>query len=124
MNDLLLKDKAIRWAHPNVVAVDLGSWECFDVNNNIVNVDDVLVQAKIAELEAAEPMRLLRIKRNQLLAQTDWIATIDYPGTVEVQEQWLDYRQALRDLPANSDPQLDENGNLININWPTQPENS
>ena len=82
------------------------------------------IQAKIAELEAAEPIRLLRIQRNQLLAQTDWIATIDYPGTVEVQEQWLDYRQALRDLPANSDPQLDENGNLININWPTQPENS
>jgi len=82
------------------------------------------IQAKIAELEAAEPLRLLRIQRNQLLQQTDWIATIDYPGTVEVQEQWLDYRQALRDLPANSDPQLDENGNLININWPTQPENS
>ena len=79
---------------------------------------------KLAELQAAEPIRLLRIERNKLLQETDWIATIDYPGTVEVQEQWLDYRQALRDLPANSDPQLDENGNLININWPTQPENS
>ena len=30
------------------------------------------IQAKIAELKAAEPMRLLRIERNQLLAQTDW----------------------------------------------------
>jgi len=27
----------------------------------------------------------------------------------------------LRDLPANSEPQLDENGNLTNVNWPVPP---
>ena len=94
------------------------------LDTNVAKPTEEEIQAKIAELQAAEPMRLLRIERKKLLQETDWIATIDYPGTVEVQEQWLDYRQALRDLPANSDPQLDENGNLININWPTQPENS
>ena len=117
--------KALRALRPNAqwaVGKDYNSLEWIDTKQSKPTEEQI--QEKIAELQAAEPMRLLRIKRNQLLAQTDWIATIDYPGTVEVQEQWLDYRQALRDLPANSDPQLDENGNLININWPTQPENS
>ncbi len=31
----------------------------------------------------------------------------------------IDYRQALRDLPETADPQLDENGNLTNVTWPT-----
>ena len=75
------------------------------------------IQEKIAELEAIEPMRLLRIQRNQLLQQTDWMALND----VVVSEEWKAYRQALRDLPVNSEPQLDENGDLINVNWPEEP---
>ena len=75
------------------------------------------IQAKIAELEAAEPMRLLRIERNQLLAQTDWRFRSDQTPS----QEWIDYCQALRDLPANSEPQLDENGNLTNVTWPTKP---
>jgi hypothetical protein len=34
----------------------------------------------------------------------------------------LDYRQALRDLPANCTPALDENGNLTGVTWPNKPE--
>jgi len=75
------------------------------------------IQSKIAELEAAEPMRLLRIERNQLLAQTDWRFRSDQTPS----QEWIDYCQALRDLPANSEPQLDENGNLTNVNWPVPP---
>ena len=75
------------------------------------------IQAKIAELEAAEPMRLLRIQRNQLLQQTDWRFRSDLTPS----QEWIDYCQALRDLPANSEPQLDENGNLTNVNWPVPP---
>ena len=66
---------------------------------------------------AAEPIRLLRIQRNRLLQETDWMALND----VVVSEEWKAYRQALRDLPANSEPQLDENGNLTNVTWPTKP---
>jgi len=75
------------------------------------------IQAKIAELQAAEPMRLLRIERNQLLQQTDWRFRSDLTPS----QEWIDYCQALRDLPANSEPQLDENGNLTNVNWPVPP---
>ena len=75
------------------------------------------IQAKIAELQAAEPLRLLRIQRNQLLQQTDWRFRSDLTPS----QEWIDYCQALRDLPANSEPQLDENGNLTNVNWPVPP---
>ena len=75
------------------------------------------IQAKIAELEAAEPMRLLRIERNRLIQQTDWRFRSDLTPS----QEWIDYCQALRDLPANSEPQLDENGNLTNVNWPVPP---
>ena len=54
------------------------------------------MNAKIAELNEAEPMRLLREKRDQLLAETDWWVLPD----VNVTPAQLTYRQALRDLPV------------------------
>ena len=77
------------------------------------------VKIKNAELEAAEPMRVLRLERNHRLAETDWRATVDYPGTDK--QLWLDYRQALRDLPATQEPKLDDQGNLTNVDWPEVP---
>ena len=76
------------------------------------------IEAKIAELQAAEPVRLLREKRNQLLAQSDWMANSD----VTMTEEWRVYRQALRDLPNTQTPSLDENGQLTNITWPEKPQ--
>ena len=52
------------------------------------------ITAKIAELEAAEPMRLLRLERNKRLANTDWWASSDLTMT----EAQTAYRQALRDI--------------------------
>ena len=75
------------------------------------------IQAKIAELEAAEPMRLLRQERNKLLAETDWRFRIDQ----EPSQAWYDYCQALRDLPATAEPKL-ENEMLTNVTWPKVPE--
>jgi len=76
------------------------------------------IQAKIIELQAAEPLRLLREQRNQLLTATDWWVLPDRTPT----QAQLDYRQALRDLPTNSpNAALDENGQLINVTWPTEP---
>ena len=38
-------------------------------------------------------------------------------------DEWKAYRQELRDIPATyPNPELDANGNLINITWPTRPE--
>ena len=77
------------------------------------------INEKITELQAAEPMRLLREERNRRLAETDWKDLPSYPGTD--QEEWRTYRQSLRDLPSTASPQLDEKGQLINVTWPTKP---
>ena len=74
------------------------------------------LQAKITELTVAEPMRILRQERTQLLAQSDWMANSD----VTMTEEWRVYRQALRDITTQT-PSLDENGQLTGIIWPTPP---
>jgi hypothetical protein len=77
------------------------------------------IDAKFAELKAVEPLRQLREQRTRILSKSDWMANSD----VTMSDAWRDYRQALRDLPANSpNVALDEQGNLINVTWPTKPE--
>jgi len=80
------------------------------------------IQAKIAELEAAEPLRLLRLERDHKLTEVDWWTSRALDGTALTEEQ-IAYRQALRDLPENSaNVAIDENGTLINVEWPVKPE--
>ncbi len=55
-------------------------------------------------------MENLRDERNFRLQKTDWRASTD----LTMSDDWKNYRQALRDLPANtSDPK--------NPTWPTPP---
>ena len=70
-------------------------------------------------LQSREPMRLLRVERDRLLAETDWMGNSD----VTMSSAWKTYRQALRDLPANSDPKLDSDGTLdmSSVTFPTKP---
>ena len=72
-------------------------------------------EAKLQELIDAQPLKKLRAERDELLSQTDKYATIDFPhGSEAAKQAWLDYRQALRDLPANTDPS--------NPTWPIAPD--
>ena len=77
------------------------------------------VTNKLAELDAAEPMRLLREERDKRIAKTDWRASSD----LEISNAWKIYRQALRDLPVSASPKLDSNYNLdfSSFTWPTEP---
>ena len=81
------------------------------------------VNLKVAELEKEEPMRLLRQKRNKLIAETDWTQANDIPFSTLKKQEWQVYRQQLRDLPANASPKLDSNYNLdlTSFTWPTPP---
>ena len=57
--------------------------------------------------------KLLRDKRDARLQSSDWKVTPGSPYESKINE-WKTYRQALRDLPANtSDPEK--------ITWPTRP---
>ena len=77
------------------------------------------VNSKIAELDNAEPMRLLREERDRRIAKTDWRAGSD----LTLASAWSTYRQALRDLPASASPKLDSNYelDLTSVTWPTKP---
>lgn len=77
------------------------------------------VKAKQDELIAGEPMRLLRVERNQKLAETDFYALSD----VTMSSEMTTYRQALRDLPSSANPTLNSDGSLnaSSFTWPTKP---
>jgi len=77
------------------------------------------VSDKKTELVNAEPMRLLRMERNRLLAETDWMANSD----VTLADNWKTYRQSLRDLPASAKPKLSADGSLdmSSVTFPTKP---
>ena len=55
----------------------------------------------------------VRNERNSLLSETDWVVTKASETGVAVSDDWKTYRQALRDVPSQSDPD--------NITWPTKP---
>ena len=63
------------------------------------------------------PVEVLRMERDILLRQTDWRFRSDLTPS----QAWIDYCQALRDLPATATPALDENGNITGVTWPTPP---
>jgi len=74
--------------------------------------DEELAERKAYERDVLpiRQMETLREKRNQLLAETDYFGMPDMTMTDEMRA----YRQALRDLPANTaDP--------ANPVWPTKP---
>ena len=81
------------------------------------------VNKKIADLQAEEPFRLLRIERNKLIAETDWTQLKDIDLDIIRERNWKNYRQALRDLPSKSTPKLDVNGELdmTSVTWPDKP---
>ena len=78
-----------------------------------------LTAEEIAEREAyardvlpLEQLKALRTRRDQLLTETDYLGLPDLGG---FSAEMTAYRQALRDLPANTtDP--------ANPVWPTKPE--
>ena len=77
------------------------------------------IEAELTRLTNAEPMRLLRVERDRLLAACDWRASSD----LTLADNWKTYRQALRDLPASASPKLNSDGDLdmTSVTWPTEP---
>ncbi len=84
------------------------------VNGEVIK----MTEEEIAEYNASQPTseqilaekwNNIRIQRNNKLFQTDWRACSD----LTLSDEWKNYRQALRDVPTQSDPD--------NIAWPTEP---
>ncbi len=57
----------------------------------------------------------IRFTRDELLKACDYIIMPDYPISDAKKQEWVSYRQALRDIPEQS-------GFPKNITWPEKPE--
>lgn len=89
--------------NPNGVLVDYNAQEIEQHNLDIAN--------EISPFEKS--IKSLRQTRNNLLAQTDWMANSD----VTMSNDWKTYRQELRDLTNG----LDTVDKVKNVTWPTKP---
>ena len=90
-----------------VVSGDTIRWDSPD----ITQPTEAEIDAEITRLTEQEPWVNLRQERNKRLSETDWWALSDSPA---ISDEQTAYRQALRDLPANTaDP--------LNPTWPTKP---
>lgn len=65
----------------------------------------------LPESQVADTMRS---KRNQLLAETDWVIVVSYEQESIVPDSWKQYRQTLRDITAQP-------GFPYEIEWPEKP---
>ena len=77
---------------------------------------------KVIEDRKVEAMTKLRSERDALFPSTDKYIMADYPINLEISKEWKRYRQHLRDLPGMSSPDLDADGNLTGVEWPTPPQ--
>ena len=90
-----------------------------NINGNRVQFTAEEETARDAEEQAwadgalARALADMRVKRNRLLAETDFYALSD----VTLSSDMTTYRQALRDLPAGKDT-VDK---VNNATWPTKP---
>jgi hypothetical protein len=75
-----------------------------EVNDDLVNEANTIEDNK----------KSIRSQRNTLLSQTDWALASDSPLTDEQKTEATTYRQALRDLPAQS--------GFPNVEFPTKPD--
>ena len=119
----ILIDDAIRAIHPDAqfTTVDgvITEWNSPDITQPTQEELD----AKLIELKAAEPYKLLREERNKLIAETDWTQLKDISLDSVREKNWKEYRQALRDLPNGSTPKLNSYGGLDmkSVSWPDKP---
>ena len=103
---------------------ELGYTEAFSVNEE-PNVSSIVwqgsetgrptiaqIEAKLVELNAALPMKILRDERNRRLQECDWTQGDDVPTAIK--SAWTTYRQALRDI-------TDTYTSLDTVVWPTKP---
>jgi len=68
-----------------------------------------------SEKLAVARAKAVRVERDRLLAACDWTAVTDSPLSAEAKTAWATYRQALRDIPAQSTFP-------ISVTWPTAPD--
>ena len=98
-----------------------------DASGSAIETDDTSkwgvtwkqISDKMTAIDAAAPLKQLRIERNAKLAETDYLALSD----VTLADNMKTYRQQLRDLPAAAGGKNAtlKDGVLENVTWPQKP---
>jgi hypothetical protein len=86
------------------------------ISERVVNLQTLRVERRQRRIPSIA--NLIRERRKQLLAGSDWTQSLDSPLSESKRAEWAAYRQALRDLP-------DEQGSVNSIDdvvWPTPPQ--
>tara|TARA_R100000700_G_scaffold10159_1_gene14715 strand:+ start:95 stop:418 length:324 start_codon:yes stop_codon:yes gene_type:complete len=96
-----------------------GKWTHRVANGVRIDLTDEEIEAKVDqelayEANPVEHWRNLRERRNNLLAECDWMAGSD----VTMSDEWKAYRQKLRDFPST----LNNTTIQAEITWPTKPD--
>lgn len=87
-----------------------------EIYDDIQWLDENTTLPTYEEFEREEKLNELRDIRNELLSRTDKFVIADWPHpTHERKQEWIDYRQSLRDLPSNTE-------NPENPKWPIRPD--
>ena len=113
-----MNHEAIYNTHPTVKRIkDVGgAVVAYDADGNEVTLDADAVASETTTVVNARNLRALRVKRNELLAETDWEIIKHKELGTNIPAALKTYRQALRDLPdpsVTSDP--------ANPTWPVKP---
>ena len=104
-----------------IVTPDLGvnqkrGDEVMGVSGQAVTLTKAAVDMTDSDIAARTALALVRLRENRdsLLVSCDWTQAADSPLSDEVIATWATYREALRDLPANTSDPLD-------VTWPDAP---
>lgn len=109
--------RKVLWIEYNITPVNYGTtWESIELEDGVEKPPKDEFDEKVSNFINSINILSLRKRRNTLLTQTDYLFTSDFPhATPEKKQEWLDYRQALRDLPdVTEDP--------ANPVWPVAPQ--
>ena len=108
------KGKALQSLAPGAEWVLRGD-ELEWLSTDIEQPSDAEIEAEVARLQEEQPKKEVRELRNRLLTDTDWVVVKHNELGTSIPQEWLDYRQALRDITEQS-------GFPDNVEWPQEPE--
>ena len=101
------------WKAYNQLTEKLASVAPYIEENTVYTIAVEPLTASEIEANTESQWAKIRSQRDTLLQACDWTQLPDVPLDSKTKEQWVNYRQALRDVTSQADP--------YNIEWPVAP---
>ena len=101
------------WKAYNQLTEKLAAVAPYIEENTVYTIAVEPLTASEIEANTESQWAKIRSQRDTLLQACDWTQLPDVPLDSKTKEQWVNYRQALRDVTSQADP--------YNIEWPIAP---